>query len=63
MLPEKYRIVVHLRDFEDLNFSEVAQRLDLTLPAVKTRHLRARQKMAKFLERPRQSQPLNLAQQ
>jgi RNA polymerase sigma factor (sigma-70 family) len=63
LLPEKYRIVVHLRDFEDLNFAEVARRLGLTLPAVKTRHLRARQKMAKFLERPRQLQPLNLAHQ
>jgi RNA polymerase sigma-70 factor (ECF subfamily) len=55
-LPEKYRIVVHLRDFEDLNVSEVAQRLGLTIPAVKTRHLRARQKLAKFLGQLSRSQ-------
>ena len=48
-LPEKYRIVILLRDLEDLSIGEVAQRLGLTIPAVKTRHMRARQKMAKFL--------------
>src|ERR1700730_6585567 len=48
-LPEKYRIVILLRDLEDLSIFEVAQRLGLTIPAVKTRHRRARQKMAKFL--------------
>jgi RNA polymerase sigma factor (sigma-70 family) len=56
-LPEKYRIVVLLRDLEDLSLSEVARRLGLTVPAVKTRHLRARQKMAKFLGRLNQPQP------
>jgi RNA polymerase sigma-70 factor (ECF subfamily) len=56
-LPEKYRIVVLLRDLEDLSISEVAQRLGLTIPAVKTRHMRARQKMAKFLRPLRQSRP------
>jgi RNA polymerase sigma-70 factor (ECF subfamily) len=55
-LPEKYRIVILLRDFEDLNFSEVAQRLGMTIPAVKTRHLRARQQMARLLGQLRQSQ-------
>jgi len=58
-LPEKYRTVILLRDFEDLSFSEVAQRLGLTIPAVKTRHLRARGKMAKFLGRLSQSGPLS----
>jgi RNA polymerase sigma-70 factor (ECF subfamily) len=48
-LPEKYRIVILLRDFEELSLSEVARRLGLTIPAVKTRQSRARQKMAKFL--------------
>jgi RNA polymerase sigma-70 factor, ECF subfamily len=56
-LPEKYRIVILLRDLEDLSISEVAQRLVLTIPAVKTRHMRARQKMAKFLRPLSQSQP------
>ena len=48
-LPEKYRMVVLLRDLEDLSIYEVAGRLGLTIPAVKTRHLRAREKLAKFL--------------
>jgi RNA polymerase sigma factor (sigma-70 family) len=50
-LPEKYRIVILLRDFESLSISEVAVRLGLTIPAVKTRHRRARQKLMAFLER------------
>lgn len=49
-LPEKYRNVIVLRDIEDLSISEVAARLGLTVPAVKTRHRRARQKVARFLE-------------
>jgi RNA polymerase sigma-70 factor (ECF subfamily) len=48
-LPEKYRNVILLRDIEDLSISEVAGRLGLTVPAVKTRHRRARQKVAGFL--------------
>jgi RNA polymerase sigma-70 factor, ECF subfamily len=48
-LPEKYRHIIHLRYFEDLSLSEIARRLGLTMAAVKTRHLRARRKMAKFL--------------
>jgi RNA polymerase sigma-70 factor (ECF subfamily) len=55
-LPEKYRLVILLRDFEDLNVFEVAQRLGLTIPAVKTRHSRARRKLAKFLGRSSLSQ-------
>jgi RNA polymerase sigma-70 factor (ECF subfamily) len=55
-LPEKYRSVILLRDLEDLSIAEVAQRLGLTIAAVKTRHMRARQKMAKFL-RPLSPQP------
>ena len=54
-LPEKYRSVILLRDIEDLSISEVAGRLGLTVPAVKTRHRRARQKVAGSLERSRQS--------
>jgi RNA polymerase sigma-70 factor (ECF subfamily) len=60
-LPEKYRTVILLRDFEDLSISEVAQRLGLTIPAVKTRHRRARQKMAKFLGPMNHSQPRSRA--
>ncbi len=50
-LPDKYRVVIRLRDLEELSLSEVAQRLGLTVPAVKTRQLRARRKMAEFLGR------------
>jgi len=60
-LPEKYRIVVLLRDLEDLSLAETARRLGLTIPAVKTRHLRARKKMAKFLGQLRQPQPRSRA--
>jgi RNA polymerase sigma-70 factor (ECF subfamily) len=49
-LPEKYRTVILLRDLEDLSISEVAMKLNLTIPTVKTRHRRARQKVAKFLQ-------------
>lgn len=57
-LPERYRLIIHLRYFEDLSLSEVARRLGLTMPAVKTRHLRARRKMATFLAGPNQSSPI-----
>lgn len=58
-LPEKYRNVILMRDIEDLSISEVAVRLGLTIPAVKTRHRRARQKVAGSLERWRQSRPVD----
>jgi RNA polymerase sigma factor (sigma-70 family) len=48
-LPEKHRVIVPLRDLDDLGISEVARRLGLTTPGVKTRQLRARLKMGKFL--------------
>jgi RNA polymerase sigma-70 factor (ECF subfamily) len=60
-LPEKYRIVLLMRDLEELSISEVAGRLGLTIPAVKTRHRRARQKVAGFLERSKKSRPRNRA--
>jgi RNA polymerase sigma-70 factor (ECF subfamily) len=48
-LPEPYRLVVRMRDFEECSVSEVAKALRLTASAVKTRHHRARAKMAKIL--------------
>jgi RNA polymerase sigma-70 factor (ECF subfamily) len=60
-LPEKYRIVIFLRDLEELSISEVAARLGLSIPAVKTRHRRARQKVAGFLKRSRKFRPLSPA--
>jgi RNA polymerase sigma factor (sigma-70 family) len=56
-LPEKYRSVILLRDLEELSLLEAAGRLGLTIPAVKTRHLRARQKLAKYLGPLSRSQP------
>ena len=44
-LPQKYRNVILLRDIEDLSISELAGRLGLTIPAVKTRHRRTRPKV------------------
>lgn len=41
-LPEPYRIVFHLRDVEGLKNEEVGEILGLSLPAVKSRILRAR---------------------
>lgn len=41
-LPEEYRIVFHMKDVEGLTSKEIAKILGLTLPAVKSRVLRAR---------------------
>ena len=56
-LPETYRNVILLRDFEGLSNSEVALRLGLTIPAVKTRHLRARRKIGGFLDQSKNTTP------
>jgi RNA polymerase sigma-70 factor, ECF subfamily len=44
-LPQIYRSVVELCDLERVPLNEAARRLELTLPAVKSRHHRARQKL------------------
>jgi RNA polymerase sigma-70 factor (ECF subfamily) len=46
-LPEPYRLVVRMRDFEERSVAEVAGTLRMTASAVKTRHHRARQRIAK----------------
>ena len=48
-LPEPYRLVVRMRDFEERSVSEVANALRMTASAVKTRHHRARRRIAKIL--------------
>jgi len=48
-LPERYRLVIRMRDFEELSVAEVAEALSLTTAAVKTRHHRARRRMATIL--------------
>jgi RNA polymerase sigma-70 factor (ECF subfamily) len=48
-LPAKYRIIVMLRDIEQLSTDEVAHQLGLTVPAVKTRLLRGRLMLREWL--------------
>ncbi len=48
-LPASYRIVVMLRDIEQLSTDEVARELGLSVPAVKTRLLRGRLMLREWL--------------
>jgi RNA polymerase sigma-70 factor, ECF subfamily len=41
-LPSKYRTVVELHDFQGLSLRETAERLTSSVPAIKSRHLRAK---------------------
>jgi RNA polymerase sigma factor (sigma-70 family) len=50
-LPEKYRLIVRMRDLEVRTIIEVADKLRLTTAGVKTRHHRGRLQMARFLYR------------
>jgi RNA polymerase sigma-70 factor, ECF subfamily len=49
-LPEQYRVVLVLRDIEELSTEETAQVLEMTVHAVKTRLHRARQALRTLLE-------------
>lgn len=48
-LPEHYRIVVWLRDGEDLSYSEIAEVLDLPIGTVRSRLARARTALKKMV--------------
>jgi RNA polymerase sigma-70 factor (ECF subfamily) len=48
-LPEKYRLVIELRDFHELSIAATARSLSLTFSAVKTRHHRARKLLLRAL--------------
>jgi len=48
-LPEHYRLIVLLRDFEERNMAEIAVASGLTLAAAKSRLHRARQLMREYL--------------
>jgi RNA polymerase sigma-70 factor (ECF subfamily) len=48
-IPAKYRVVVVLRDIEQLSSEEVARQLGLSVPAVKTRLLRGRLMLREWL--------------
>ena len=50
-LPEAYRIVLVLADYEDRSMQEIASALDLTVPNVKTRIHRARLAVREVLQR------------
>lgn len=49
-LPEPYRVVLLLRDIEELNTQETAERLGISEPAVKVRLHRARQALRTLLD-------------
>jgi RNA polymerase sigma-70 factor (ECF subfamily) len=51
-LPEKYRRVLVLREFEQLSMRETAQSLQASVPAVKSRLFRARALLTASLSRP-----------
>ena len=49
-LPDKYQIVVHLRDIEGHSYEEIAQRLDLKLNTVRSHLSRGRALLAASIE-------------
>ena len=49
-LPEKYREAIILRDFEEYSISEIADQLQLTREAVKSRIHRGRQMVQEYLK-------------
>jgi RNA polymerase sigma-70 factor (ECF subfamily) len=48
-LPEKYRLIIELRDLRELSIAATAHSLSLTASAVKTRHHRARKLLLRAL--------------
>jgi RNA polymerase sigma-70 factor, ECF subfamily len=50
-LPEKYRLVIELRDLGELSVTETARQLRLTTATVKTRHHRARKLLVRSFGR------------
>lgn len=49
-LPEKQRMVIHLRDFEEMNYEEIAQTLTISLDQVKVNLHRARKTVREKLQ-------------
>jgi RNA polymerase sigma-70 factor (ECF subfamily) len=54
-LPEKYRLMIQLRDLRELSVAETAHSLSLSAAAVKTRHHRARKLLVRSLTRVAQA--------
>jgi len=50
-LPEKYRTILILREYEDLSYTEMAEVLDCNIGTVESRLFRARQRFKDALER------------
>lgn len=50
-LPEKYRMVVILRDIEERPYAEMAEVLDLPITTMKMRAIRGREMLARLIER------------
>ncbi|NET37107.1 MAG: sigma-70 family RNA polymerase sigma factor, partial [Cyanothece sp. SIO1E1] len=50
-LPEAQRLVMQLRDIEELSYKEIMEQLDMTMPQVKTNLFRARNKIKKRLNK------------
>ena len=49
-LPDRYRVVLTLRDIEDLDTEQTARMLNITTTAVKVRLHRARQALKTLIE-------------
>lgn len=49
LLPEKQRLVIHLRDLEDMTCDDIAQTLDISLEQVKINLYRARRTLHQHL--------------
>ncbi len=50
-LPEAQRLVMQLRDIEELSYKEIMEQLEMTMPQVKTNLFRARNKIKKRLNK------------
>ena len=48
-LPEHYRVVVWLRDGEDLSYQEIAETLDIPIGTVRSRLARARETLRRLV--------------
>jgi DNA-directed RNA polymerase specialized sigma24 family protein len=49
-LPPAFRSVIELHDFEGLSLQDTAKFLHLTVPAVKSRHFRARKHLVSLVD-------------
>lgn len=56
-LPENQRIVMQLRDLEELSYKEIMDALEMTMPQVKTNLFRARNKVKQLLNKEGNGQP------